>query len=56
MNLKNLLATAGAGAWLAFDTASGISVVATISLGTIFVMLYSEFLVIETLLNMKSGV
>jgi hypothetical protein len=56
MNLKNLLATAGAGAWLAFDTASGLPVVATISLGTIFAMLYGELVLIERILDMKSGV
>lgn len=55
MNLKTLLATAGAGMWLAFDTASGLPVVSTISLGAIFTMLYCEFIVIEKIIDIKSG-
>ncbi|MEF8913688.1 hypothetical protein [Natronomonas sp.] len=51
MSLKTLFAMAGAGAWLAFDTASGLPVVSTISLGAIFAMLYGEFLVIDTILE-----
>jgi hypothetical protein len=56
MNVKTLLATAGAGAWLAFDTVSGLPVVSTISLGTVFAMLYGELLAIETIINMKDSI
>lgn len=55
MTLKTLIAMAAAGLWLALDTVSGLPVVSTISLGTVFALQYSELLVIETLLRMHPG-
>jgi hypothetical protein len=54
MSLKTLLATAGAALWLAFDAASGLPVAATISAGSIFTVLYAEFLVIEKISRLHS--
>lgn len=54
MNLRTLLATAGVGVWLAFDTASGLPVISTISLEVLFTILYSELFIIERLLQMKA--
>jgi hypothetical protein len=54
MSLKTLLATAGAALWLAFDAASGLPVTATISVGSVFTVLYAESLVIENISRIRS--
>jgi hypothetical protein len=53
MSLRTPLATAGTGAWLAFDTVSGLPVVSTISLGALFTILYSGLFIIERLFQIK---
>jgi hypothetical protein len=55
ISLKHLFAVAGTGIWLALDTASGLPLVSTVPLGTLFVLIHCELLVIEAILRSKPG-